>query len=237
MKALQIAASGMAAQQMRVDVVSNNLANMSTTGFRREGVIFSEFVKAGDTADESVSIAAARGRLIDLDQGTLEPTGGTFDVAIEGKGFFLVQTPGGERLTRAGAFVPGNAGDLLTADGNAVLDDGGAPIFIPPDAAAINIGRDGTISADGRQVARIGIVTPDNPNDLERETSMLFSLKGGHQPVEDARVLQGFVEGSNVDPVREITRMIEVQRTYELGQSFSERESKRMSTLIDILSR
>ena len=220
-----------------MQTIANNLANMSTTGFRREGVIFSEFVKAGDTADESVSIATAHGRRIDMAQGTLEPTGGSLDVAIEGKGFFVVQTPGGERLTRAGDFLPGDAGDLMTQDGNLVLDEGGAPIFIPPDAASINIGRDGTISADGRQVARLGVVIPNDANDLAREGAMLFSTSGGYQPVEDARILQGYVEGSNVDPVREITRMIEVQRTYELGQSFSERESKRMSTLVDILSR
>ncbi|MFV0335154.1 MAG: flagellar hook-basal body complex protein [Tropicimonas sp.] len=220
-----------------MQAIANNLANMSTAGFRREGVVFSEFIKAGDTPDQSVSLAAARGRHLDLTQGSLEASGGTFDIAIEGEGFFLVETPSGERLTRAGTFLPGEAGDLMTPDGNLVLDEGGAPVFIPPDAGDVSIATDGTISAGGRLIARLGVVVPDDPKDLTREGSNLFSLSGQYRPADNARLLQGFVEGSNVDPVREIARMIEVQRTYELGQSFSDREGKRLSNLIDTLSR
>ncbi len=217
--------------------IANNIANMSTTGFRREGVVFSEFIKSGGTPDQSVSLAAARGRHLDLTQGTLEPTGGTFDLAIEGDGFFMVGTEQGERLTRAGSFVPGDTGDLMTPDGNLVLDDGGAPIFIPPDVSNVAIATDGTVSAEGRPLARIGVVVPTDPAGLTREGSTLFSAPDGFEPVESPRVLQGFVEGSNVNPVVEVARMIEVQRTYELGQSFSEKEGQRISSLIDMLSR
>ena len=217
--------------------IANNIANMSTTGFRREGVVFSEFIKAGGDANQSVSLASARGRHLDLTQGTLEPTGGTFDAAIEGDGFFLVETPQGERLTRAGHFLPGDTGDLMTPDGHFVLDEGGAPIFIPPDANDVSIATDGTISANGLPVGRVGVVKPVEGADLTREGANLFSLDGDFEPVEAPRVLQGFVEGSNVNPVVEIARMIEVQRAYELGQSFSEGESKRLSNLIDTLSR
>lgn len=217
--------------------IANNIANMSTTGFRREGVVFSEFVKAGGNADQSVSLAAARGRHLDLTQGTIEPTGSQFDVAIEGDGFFLIQTPQGERLTRAGTFVPGDTGDLMTPDGNLVLDEGGAPIFIPPDANDLSIANDGTISTGGRPIGRLGVVIPVDPSDLTREGSTLFSTENGFEPALEPRVLQGFVEGSNVNPVSEIARMIEVQRAYELGQTFSDKESKRLSSLIDTLSR
>ena len=217
--------------------IANNIANMSTTGFRREGMIFSEFIKAGGDENQSVSMAAARARHLDLTQGTLEPTEGQFDAAIEGEGFFLVETPQGERLTRAGHFVPGDNGDLMTPDGHFVLDDGGAPIFIPPDARGVSIATDGTISAEGRPLARLGVVMPNDVSGLKREGSNLFSADAGFEPVDDARVLQGFVEGSNVNPVIEIARMIKVQRAYELGQTFSDRESKRLSSLIDTLSR
>ena len=220
-----------------MQAIANNVANMSTTGFRREDVVFSEYIRAGGTRDQSVSMAAARGRHLDLTQGTLEPTGGTFDLAIEGQGFFTVQTPGGERLTRAGHFLPGDAGDLMTPDGHLVLDDGGAPIFIPPDAPGVSIATDGTISAGGRPIARIGLVQPNDLSGLKREGANLFSAGSGVEPVEEARMLQGFLEGSNVNPVVEIARMIEVQRAYELGQSFSDQESKRLSNLIDMLSR
>ncbi len=219
-----------------MQTIANNIANISTTGFRREGVIFSEYIKAGAVPDDSVSMAAARGRHLDLSQGTVSPTGGTFDLAIEGEGFFLVETGDGQRLTRAGSFLPGDTGDLMTPDGHLVLDEGGAPIFVPPDARSVSVATDGTISADGRPVSKIGVVLPGDTGDLTREGSTLFSTGSGVEPVEFPRVLQGFVEASNVNPVIEITRMIEVQRTYELGQALADREGKRLTSLIDTLT-
>ena len=108
-------------------VVANNIANASTNGFRREGVVFSEFVAALDE-DPSLSMAHASGRHVDLSQATLAMTGGAFDFAIQGEGFFLIETPQGERLTRAGSFTPSPEGELVTADGYRLLDAGGAPI-------------------------------------------------------------------------------------------------------------
>ncbi|SNT03508.1 flagellar hook-basal body complex protein [Tropicimonas sediminicola] len=215
--------------------VANNVANISTTGFRREGVVFSEYVTAA--GGESVSMAAARARRIDLTTGTLEPTGGALDLAIHGNGFFQVETASGVRLTRAGAFTPNEAGELSTPDGNLVLDEGGAPIFIPPDAAGIAVASDGTISADGRAIARIGLVEPADPADLSHEAGALFAVAGEVVEVVDGNIQQGFLEGSNVNPVHEITRMIEVQRAYELGQSLIERESDRVSNVIETLTR
>jgi len=106
--------------QMRV--VANNIANLSTTGFRTEDVIFSEHVKALGFHDPSLSMATATVRDTVSRQGTLTQTGGPFDLAIEGDGFFLVETPTGERLTRAGAFTPNENGDLVTPEGYRVLD-------------------------------------------------------------------------------------------------------------------
>ncbi|WP_116133241.1 flagellar hook-basal body complex protein [Tropicimonas sp. IMCC34043] len=217
--------------------IANNISNLSTSGFRREGVVFSEFVKASPGAAGSISMASARGRHLDLSQGPLDPTGGEFDLAIEGEGFFWVDTPGGQRLTRAGSFQPNEAGDLVTPDGYPVLDDGGAPIFVPPDARDIAVASDGTLSADGQPVARIGVVRPDGSASLAHESGALFAVDGDVEPVEEAKVLQGFVEGSNVNPVLEVARMIEVQRAYELGQAFGDREGDRLSKVIETLTR
>ncbi|PRY24393.1 flagellar basal-body rod protein FlgF [Aliiruegeria haliotis] len=222
-------------QEMRA--IANNIANQSTSGFRREGIVFSEYIRQTPAASGSVSMAAANTRVIDLTQGQLEQTGGSLDVAIEGEGFFLLQSANGELLTRSGVFLPGDTGDLMTPGGNMVLDEGGAPIFIPPDARSISIATDGTISADGRPVARLGVVRPTDPLQLQRGEGTTFHSPSGVEPVEDAVVMQGFVEASNIDPVLEITRMIEVQRAYELGQAFSEREGKRLSNVIDTLTR
>lgn len=220
-----------------MNTIANNIANAGTTGFRREGVTFSEFVQTTPGGD-SLSIAAARARRIDLSQGGLQPTGGQFDFAIEGEGFFLVDTPRGERLTRAGAFSPNAFGDLVTPAGDPLLDAGRARVFVPPDVQTVTLGADGTLSADGNPVAQIGLFRPLDAKGLTREAGALFRAEGGVEPViEGGRILHGRIEGANVEPVLEIARMIEVQRAYELGQAFLDRESDRRSKLIDTLTR
>ncbi|WP_333816093.1 flagellar hook-basal body complex protein [Tabrizicola sp.] len=216
-------------------VVANNIANASTTGFRREGVVFSEFVAALDQ-DPSLSMAHASGRHVDLSQSTIGQTGGAFDFAIQGEGFFLVETPQGQRLTRAGSFTPSAEGELVTPDGNRLLDIGGAPIFIPPDAKGVAMSADGTLSAGGQPIAQIGVWQPADPLALRHQSGTLFD-GGAVEPAEGATILQGMLEDSNVEPVSEIARMIEVQRAYELGQKFLDAEDERVRGVITTLGR
>ena len=215
-----------------MQVVANNIANLSTTGFRREGVVFSEYVKALD-GDPSLSMALGNVRVTNLEQGTLAQTGGTFDFAIEGEGFFMLEGSDGPLLTRAGAFLPSETGELVTADGLRLLDSGGAPIFIPPDAAAISLASDGTLSADGRPITEIGLYLPSDVNDLAHRDGVRFAAPGGTEPVlGNAVLLQGYTESSNVNPIAEITRMIEIQRAYEMGQQFLTQEDERVRNVI-----
>jgi flagellar basal-body rod protein FlgF len=223
------------ANEMRV--VANNIANASTTGFRAEGVIFSEYVNVLDGEFDSLSMASARVRETADVQGVLKQTNATFDLAIEGEGYFLIQTPEGERLTRAGHFMPNQNGDLVTADGFPVLDAGGAPVFVPTGAGPVNIGADGVISAGGQLVGQIGIVAPTDPQSLLREGGTRFIAPDGFDPAQDGRVVQGFLEGSNVNPTLEIARMIEVQRAYELGQSFLDKEDERIRAVMQAMGR
>lgn len=216
-------------------VVANNIANSSTTGFRREGVVFSEFVAALDQ-DPSLSMAHASGRHVDLSQSTLSQTGGQFDFAIQGEGFFLIDTPQGQRLTRAGSFTPSAEGELVTMDGNRLLDAGGAPIFVPPDAKGVALAADGTLSAGGQPIAQVGLWQPTNPLSLRHQAGTLFAADGV-EPATGATVLQGQLEDSNVEPVSEIARMIEVQRAYELGQKFLDAEDERVRGVIQALGR
>lgn len=210
-----------------MQVIANNIANSATTGFRQEGLIFGEYVKRTE-GGPSISMATANIRNTSMVQGALTKTGGRFDFAIEGKGFFLIETPAGERLTRAGNFSLSAVGDLVTPDGFRVLDAGGAPIFIPPDASDASLAADGTISAGGRPLAQIGLYEPADPLALFREDGVMFRSEGGTEPVLDGRILQGFLENANVDPVSQIARMIEVQRAYEMGQSFLDAENERI---------
>lgn len=218
-----------------MQVVANNIANLSTTGFRREGVIFAEHVARMDDGP-SLSMATGNARMVDLGQAGISQTGGTYDLAIQGDGFFLIETPQGQALTRAGSFTPSPAGELVTNDGNRLLDQGGAPVFIPPDAQVVAVAEDGTVSADGQPVAKLGLWAPADPTSLRHQSGTLFTATDP-QPVEGGSIHQGFLEDSNVEPVSEIARMIEVQRAYELGQKFLDAEDTRMRGVIETLGR
>lgn len=222
-------------QEMRT--VANNIANVSTNGFRKEGVIFAEYISALEGAEPSLSMAHASGRVVNLAQAPLAQTGGAFDLAIEGQGFFQIETPQGTRLTRAGSFTPSVEGELVTPDGHRLLDLGGAPIFVPPDAGEVAVSQDGTISASGTPIAQLGLYLPTDPQGLVHRGGTRFAADAGVKAAEGAVILQGFLEESNVDPVSEIARMIEVQRAYEMGQTFLDREDERIRAVISTLSR
>lgn len=216
-----------------MQIVANNIANAPTSGFRREGMVFSEYVRrAGDAP--SISMAAGQARHVDLTEGGLTRTGGTFDFAIRGAGFFLLDTAEGPRLTRAGAFTPDALGQLVSAEGHRLMDSGGSPVLIPPDAGPVALAADGTLSAGGVPVARIGLWQPSDPLALRHAGGTMFD--GGEPvPAEGATLVQGAVEDSNVDPVAELARMVEVQRAYEFGQGFLDREDERMRGMIRTL--
>ena len=217
-----------------ISIIAQNIANAETSGFRREGLVFSEYVRRLDGGAPSLSMAAGNARMTDLTQAQISHTGGTYDLAIEGQGFFLVETPRGQRLTRAGAFSPDAEGELVTPEGYRLLDGGGAPVFVPMTARAVSISGDGTLSADGQPVAQIGLWQPVDPLSMTHEAGTQFAA-GPLEPVENGVIRQGFLEGSNVAPLTEIARMIKVQRSYELGQSFLEREDERIRKVVQTL--
>jgi flagellar basal-body rod protein FlgF len=214
-----------------MQVLANNIANAATTGFRQEGLIFSEYVKQIQEGP-SLSMASASTRHTSMLQGGLTQTGGPLDLAIEGEGFFLIDTPQGQRLTRSGHFSASAEGDLVTADGHRVLDVGGAPVFLPPDASDLTVAADGTLSAGGIPLTQIGVMRPVDPSTLTREGGVLFKTDAGIEPADNSKIFQGFLESSNVDPIGQIARMIEVQRAYEMGQSLMEREDERIRSSI-----
>jgi flagellar basal-body rod protein FlgF len=213
--------------------IANNVANLGTTGFRREGLVFAEFVQAAAPGD-SVSMADLRGRFASDRPGELTMTGGRLDIAIAGEGFFSIQSGDETLLTRAGAFQRSGEGLLVTPDGAPVLDDGGGTIFVPPESASLEVARDGTISVDGDPIARIGVVTAPAET-LSRTAGTAFRAANGTTPVEAPHLLQGALEGSNVDPVLEIARMISVTRAYESAQGLIEDDDERVRGTINRL--
>ena len=205
-----------------LDVVANNIANINTTGFKADGSLFEEFLNSNARADKTggrVSFVRDRGTWHDLSSGPVEKTGNPLDVAIDGKGFLVVQTPGGERYTRNGSFQISNTGELVTSEGAQVLGEAG-PIKFQATDNQVSISADGTISVrEGNaktdsQRGRLRIVNLD-PANIQKDGNSTFSTTSGTpEPTKASRIIQGSVEKSNVRAVVEMTRMIEVTRSY-----------------------
>jgi flagellar basal-body rod protein FlgF len=210
--------------------IATNIANLATAGYRREGLVFAEFVKSAAPGD-SVSMADLRGRFASDRPGETTLTNGLLDIAIAGEGFFTILSGGEALLTRAGTFQRDAEGLLVTPNGDPVLDDGGATIFLPPETASLEVARDGTISVDGAPVARLGLVTAP-PVALSRAGATGFRAAFGVSPAEAPQLLQGAIEGANVDAVDEIARMIMVTRAYEQTQGLVEDADERVRDTI-----
>jgi flagellar basal-body rod protein FlgF len=221
--------------RQQVDVIAHNVANLSTTGFKREELAFATHVERLDLPGGSLALARVESSHTDFRPGALERTGNPFDFAIDGSGFFAVETAAGVRFTRDGRFSTNQVGELITTTGHRVLDDGRSPIVIPAQAADLALSGDGTLStADGTPLATLGIwALPDGF--LRREADGLFATEVEPEAALDPEVVQGFLEGSNVNPVRELTDLIEAQRAYERGRAMLEAEDERIRQMIEKL--
>lgn len=223
--------------RQQVDVIAHNVANLSTTGFKREGLSFAAHVQRLDLTGGELAMSKVQGSHTDLSPGTLERTGNRFDFAIDGAGFFAVETPAGGRYTRDGRFSTNHLGELVTTAGHRVLDEGGAPIIIPAEVSDVTASADGTLSApDGRPLGILGV--HELPGGFwRREADGLFATDLEATPAAGARIVQGFLEGSNVNPVGELTDLIEAQRAYERGRAMLDTEDQRISRMIEKLDR
>ncbi|HYD86940.1 MAG TPA: flagellar basal-body rod protein FlgF [Vitreimonas sp.] len=205
--------------QRRMDLAANNLANVSTTGFKADGMLLAEADRtAAHAVEDPRDIRFVRdiGVMHNMEQGPIAMTGNTLDLALEGEGFFMVQGPGGQTMyTRDGAFSLTGEGRLVTSDGYAVLSSGGAPIVIDPQGEAPTIGRDGAISVAGVEAGRIGVASFAAPGALSKVGDNLWDAQGQAAGEFQGVVLQGALEGSNVRPVLELTRLIEISRAYQ----------------------
>ena len=239
MRALSIASTGMLAQQTNVETIANNLANMNTTGFKREAAKFEEYVtqvapSEGQTGIQTVSFVKDAGVMRDLAEGNVTTTGATFDTAIEGQGYFAVQTAQGERYTRNGHFSLDASGQIVTSAGNPVMGDGG-PITITPDDGDVHIAADGTVSGKNGQIGKLRLVDFPNDRALVKQGESLYSTTQAPGAASDAKVRQGMLESSNVQPVIEISHMIEVMRAYEATASLSKSQEDLMRQAINQL--
>jgi flagellar basal-body rod protein FlgF len=225
-----IALSRLMAQQRALDVAADNMANANTPGYKEERVQFSDWISrqnGTDTARLERSFAYVQDRATYRDQrdGTLTMTANPLDLAISGNGYFTVGTPGGPRLTRAGRFQLQPSGTIADNDGNRLLDTNGQPIQLSPADTQISVAADGTISSENGQIGKIGIVQPADLNQMQAEGSRLFSANSLTTPVASPKIVQGAVEDSNVQPIRELTAMMNELREFQFTTQFLQGES------------
>lgn len=209
--------------QRHLATLATNIANASTSGYRAQHTVFEQvLLQAGDAGRVAFvqDVALAR----DLSPGPVEQTGNPLDVALEGSGYLSFATPAGTRYGRAGRLELDAEGRLVGPEGHPVLDDGGNPISLPADDLAITVGPDGTISGRSGPLARLGIVDFAHEQALERTGDGLLAATEFPAPASTTRVVQGALEGSNVQPVVEMTAMLETVRAFEGAQKLLDTE-------------
>lgn len=218
-----------------MDMVANNVANMSTPGYRTQNPVFKEYISEPKGDREKLSMVYDYGQWQTTAPGSVTFTGGTYDVALSGPGFMGVTTPSGEMMyTRAGNFSTNAQNQLVTSAGYLVAGNGGA-ITIPADARDVKITNDGDVVADGNTVGRITVMEFDNLQQLKPEGNGLYSSSAG-RPATETTMRQGMVEGSNVSPVMEMTRMIEILRDFQSTQKMINNEDERQRSAIQKLA-
>lgn len=210
--------------QQALDVTSNNLANGATAGFRASRLVFEDLLTPADPARGPIAMPQPRMSYTDTRAGTLTPTGNPLDLALGGEGLFAFALPdGGIGYGRAAQLTPDAEGQLVTAAGHAILDDGGAPVVLAEGTGLPVVGRDGTVSdGTGAMIARIGVYAAPDLATWQRSGESLFQPRdGAPEPelMEAPHVIQGAVEASNVNPITEMVRLIEIQRAYDQAMS------------------
>ncbi|MDD3181998.1 MAG: flagellar basal-body rod protein FlgF [Alphaproteobacteria bacterium] len=225
-----------------MDITANNIANVNTTGYKRESVTFDTYISRPEPT-QTFQFAVENGTYRDTAQGPTLMTGNPLDVAIQGQGYLAVETQAGIRYTRAGAMQLNSEGEIVTGAGDKVLGDGQQPITLPSDAQQILIGSDGTISvqsgtsSSATQVGKLVLVKFANENSLSPVGNNLYASGEAPIPEADGVIVQGAIEQSNVQSVSEMTRMIDVSRTYQQVVHLLELENERQSRAIQRLGK
>jgi flagellar basal-body rod protein FlgF len=230
-----VALSGQLVREQQMDVLANNIANLSTVGFKGQSMVFAEYLSNADGT--RTSYVKDAGTVRDWSRGPLTRTGNSLDVALQGAGFLEVETAAGTRYTRDGRLKLDPQGQIVTLDGDPVLGEGDRPIIVPPGSGGLSISPDGSITNAGGSVGKLTVVNFDQLQALEPETDGLFATDEPPTPAADTKVMQGMVEESNVQPVLEMTRLMAASRAVARAKTFQDNEADRHKTAIDRLAK
>jgi flagellar basal-body rod protein FlgF len=216
MDSMYVALSAQVALERKLDTIAQNVANLGTVGYRADEIKFDE--ELSKAASDSTAFVSSGDAYISRRQGELTKTDNALDVAVQGNGWFAMQTPSGVVYTRDGRMRLLESGELTTLNGYAILDVGRAPITLDPTAGPPIIARDGMIMQSGQQLGAIGLFSIDPATKLDRFENSGVVPQGPAAEILDFStngVVQGFVEEANVNPIMEISRLIEVSRAFE----------------------
>jgi flagellar basal-body rod protein FlgF len=216
--------SGLKAQSDALEIISNNLANLNTTAFKEEKAFYTYLNPPADASQQTADLngtinqSIRVGSVVNSAEGTLSATNRNLDVAIEGNGFLVVNTPRGIRYTRNGNLNMNAQSVLVASDGSPVIGESGKPITLGP--GKITIGENGEVSLDNAQVDRLKLASFDDLSALKKEGSSLFISRADRslEKSSDAKIKSGYLEQSNVNPVSSIVRMVEILRNFEAIQ-------------------
>lgn len=233
---LYVTLSAQMALEKRLDTIADNIANAGTVGFRATEVKFEDLVSG--TGQKSIDFASTGTNFLSDKQGELVRTGNPLDFAVKGNAWFSISTPVGQVMTRDGRFTMLNTGALVTHEGYPVLDAGGAPIQLNPNAGTPQVGADGTITQDGHLQGAIGVFDFTPGDDVKRFGNSGVIPSAPPQPAvdrSDVGVLQGFVEQSNVNAIQEMTKLIALQRNFDSTASLVRQSESSMDDAIKTL--
>ena len=233
----EVALSYQVALANQLDITANNIANVSTPGFQSSHPIFAEFLVSIDETGQEIAYVVDKGTVRNLNPGPLNFTGNPLDISIEGRGYFVVETEEGVSYTRNGAFRLDSSGQLVTSSGAVVLNDSNDPIVFAPGESQININRDGTISTENGEIGRFRLVEFDDEQAMTNLGNSLMATEQEPLEAADSNVVQGMLEGSNVISVSEITRMIQLLRSYQAANQLITTEDEREQQAIEMLTR
>jgi len=233
---IYIALSRQTALRRQMSVVANNVANMNTTGFKREMMVYQTYSEKVPFT-QKMDFVIDQGTATDHQQGGLSVTHNTFDVAINGPGYFQIDDGDTVQYTRNGTFTLDSNNRLVTQQGYVVLDTLGNPIVVPEGGSNLTISQEGLIQQGANAVGRLGVYEFEDQRQLKKTHYNLFQTDQTPQPAKDSQVMQGMIEGSNVSGIGEMTRLIEVSRAYEAVKNVIDREDKRQEAMIQKLAR
>ncbi|HET6606266.1 MAG TPA: flagellar hook-basal body complex protein [Rhodopila sp.] len=227
-------------QEHLMEVTANNIANTDTPGYRTTRVQFSDWIDRGLGVDapkggKQTIYPQDRATWRETQAGTIIHTGNPYDLALSGDGYFTIRTPAGVRLTRDGRFGMMPDGTLADSAGNPLLGTNGRPIQLSPDDTNVQIAGDGTISTENGEVGQIAVVKPNDPMTMKAEGSANFRADNGTTPITTPSIVQGAMEDSNVQPVMELTRMMENERQFQMLTQMIQAEGDRQQNAIDKL--